>query len=59
MNHGKNLGATSAIMGKTPGCKRVRVSQNLGATAVVTVDTSLHNQDLGFSDPLPLLFLIT
>ena len=43
-NHGKNLGATSAMVGRIcppPGCNRVKVSQNLGATAVAPVDTSL------------------
>ena len=45
-NHGKNLGATSAMVGRIcpPGCNRVKVSQNLDATAVATVapvDTSL------------------
>ena len=46
-NHGKNLGATSAMVGRIcpPGCNRVKVSQNLGATAVAPVapvDTSLE-----------------
>ena len=47
-NHMKNLGATSAMVGRIcpPGCNRVKVSQNLGATAVAPVapvDTSLLN----------------
>ena len=39
-NHGKNLGATSAMVGRIcpPGCNRVKVSQILGPTPV---DTSL------------------
>ena len=46
-NHGKNLGATSAMVGRIcpPGCNRVKVSQNVGATAVApvaSVDTSLQ-----------------
>ena len=38
-NHGKNLGATSAMVGRIcpPGCNRNKVSQNLGATAVAPV----------------------
>ena len=38
-NHGKNLGATSAMVGRIcpPGCNRVKVSQNLGATVVASV----------------------
>ena len=47
-NHGKNLGATSAMVGRIcppgPGSNRVKVSQNLGATTVAPVapvDTSL------------------
>ena len=48
-NHGKNLGATSAMVGRIcpTGCNRVKVSQNLGATAVAQVapvDTSLHEK---------------
>ena len=49
-NHGKNLGATSAMVGRIcpPGCNRVKVSQNLGLTAVAPVapvDTSLVDID--------------
>ena len=46
-NHGKNLGATSAMVGRIcppPGCNSVKVSQNSGATTVAPVtlvDTSL------------------
>ena len=45
-NHGKMLAATSAMVGRIcpPGWNRVKVSENLGATAVATVapaDTSL------------------
>ena len=38
-NHRKNLGATSAMVGRIcpPVCNRVKVSQNLGATAVAPV----------------------
>ena len=49
-NHGKKLGATSAMMGRIcppPGCNRVKVSQNLGATSVAPVapvDTSLQKK---------------
>ena len=39
-NHGKNLGATSAMVGRI--CNRVKASQNLGATSVAPVDTSLN-----------------
>ena len=46
-NHGENLVATSAMVGRIcpPGGDRVKVSENLGATAVAPVapaDTSLH-----------------
>ena len=45
-NHGEKLGSTSAMVGRIcpPGWDRVRVSKNLGATAVALVapaDTSL------------------
>ena len=45
-NHKENLGSTSAMVGRIcpPGWDRVRVSENLGATAVAPVapaDTSL------------------
>ena len=45
-NHGENLGSTSAMVGRIcpPGWDRVKVSENLGATAVAPVahaDTSL------------------
>ena len=45
-NHGENLGSTSAMVGRIcppPGWDRVKVSENLGATAVAPVapvDTS-------------------
>ena len=44
--HEKKLDATSAMVGRTcpPGCNRVKVFQNLGATAVAPVgpvDTSI------------------
>ena len=47
-NHGENLVATSAMVGRIcppPGGDRVKVSENLGATAVAPVapvDTSLR-----------------
>ena len=46
-NHGENLGSTSAMVGRIcpPGWDRVKVSENLGATAVAPVapaDTSLY-----------------
>ena len=46
-NHWENLGSTSAMVGRIcppPGWDRVKVSENLGATAVAPVapaDTSL------------------
>ena len=47
-NHGKNLDATSAMVGRIcpPGEDRVKVSENLGAPSVARVapvDTSLLN----------------
>ena len=38
-NHGENLGATVPMVGRIcpPGWNRVKVSENLGATAVVAV----------------------
>ena len=46
-NHGKNFGSTSAMVGRIcpPGWDRVKVSENLGVTAVAPVapaDTSLY-----------------
>ena len=47
-NHGENLGSTSAMVGRIcppSGWDRVKVSENLGATAVAPVapaDTSLN-----------------
>ena len=46
-NHGENLGSTSAMVGRIcpPGWDRVKVSENLDATAVAPVapaDTSLN-----------------
>ena len=46
-NHGENLGSTSVMVGRIcppPGWDRVKVSENLGATAIAPVapaDTSL------------------
>ena len=47
-NHGENLGSPSEMVGRIcpPGWDRVKVSENLGATAVAPVapaDTSLVN----------------
>ena len=49
-NHGENLGSTSAMVGRIcpPGWDRVKVSENLGETAVAPVapaDTSLDELD--------------